>query len=272
MEDKIVNRADERRRRETEANIAAILDGTVALLEHDPKPSFVDIARAAGVSRPTLYSHFPTRDDLVAAAVKRAIEATGRDIARARLEDGSADDALKRLVTTGWRGLSRQRTTFRLAMDLPAERRRQVHETALVPVRQLLLRGRREGVFRDDQPVEWMVSLLYALLHAAAEDVAAGRLVDVDVGETRVRIGYRRAAPPRAHMTVSPLIGPRDLVPEAAPPCEQSPARIARGARAARDACAAARRRRVVLSHRAIGRAASGAARGPLRRRHACSR
>jgi AcrR family transcriptional regulator len=177
------NKANELRRRAAEANVAAILDGTVALLEHHSKPSFVDIARAARVSRPTLYAHFPTREDLIEAVVKRAIESTARDVAGARLEEGAADLALRRLVVMGWRGLSRQRTIFRLAMDLPPKRRRQVHESALEPVRRLLMRGQRSGEFRDDQPTEWMVSLLYALLHAAAEDVAAGRLDDDVVGE-----------------------------------------------------------------------------------------
>src|SRR5438552_1074061 len=59
------NRADELRRETSERNVAAILDATVSQLEHDPNPSLVEIAKAAGVSRPTLYAHFPTREDLV---------------------------------------------------------------------------------------------------------------------------------------------------------------------------------------------------------------
>ena len=172
------------RRATAEANVAAILDATVALLEHDRKPSFVQIASAAGVSRPTLYAHFPTRDDLLAATVTRAVGHAASEIEAARLAEGAPSEALGRLVKTLWRGLSRLSTLADVAMEtLPPEDRRKAHEVALEPVRGLIVRGQESGEFRDDQPSEWLVSVLYALLHGAAEDVAAGRLAEDDVGD-----------------------------------------------------------------------------------------
>ena len=171
------NRADELRRRVAERNVAAILDATLAQLERDPKPSLAAVAKAAGVSRPTLYAHFPTREDLVEAAVKRALDETQREIAAAGIDDGPAAEALHRLITTGWRALARHLAIARLALDmLPPERLRQAHQAALDPLRRLIARGQRAGEFRDDQPAEWMVTVLYALLHAAADDVTGGRL------------------------------------------------------------------------------------------------
>jgi TetR/AcrR family transcriptional repressor of mexCD-oprJ operon len=171
------NRADELRRQVAERNVAAILDATLSQLERDPRPSLVAIAKAAGVSRPTLYAHFPTREDLAEATVKRALDETQREIAAAGIDDSPAGDALQRLITTGWRTLARHLATARLALDvLPPERLRQAHQAALDPLRRLIARGQRTGEFRDDQPVEWMVTVLYALLHAAADDVTSGRL------------------------------------------------------------------------------------------------
>ena len=171
------NRADELRRSVAERNIAAILDATVALAERDPEPSLAAIAKAAGVSRPTLYAHFPTREDLVEATLKRPLEDAQREIAAAGIDDGAAAEAPQRLITTGWRALARHLTTARLAHDvLPPERLRQAHQAALDPLRRLIDRGQRTGEFRDDQPLEWMVTVLYALLHAAADDVTSGRL------------------------------------------------------------------------------------------------
>ena len=178
------NRADALRRKTSERNVAAILDATLAQLEHNPKPSLVEIAKAAGISRPTLYAHFPTREDLVEAAVKRTLDETQRDIAAANTDQGTATDALQRLITAGWRSLARHLTTARLALDvLPPERLRQIHKAALDPVRHLITRGQRTGEFRDDQPAEWMVTVLYALLHAAADEVTSGRLQEQAAGK-----------------------------------------------------------------------------------------
>jgi hypothetical protein len=52
-------------------------------------------------------------------------------------------------------------------VDAPTERLRQIHQPALDPFRRLIVRGQHAGEFRVDQPVEWMVTVLFALLHAA---------------------------------------------------------------------------------------------------------
>jgi TetR/AcrR family transcriptional repressor of mexCD-oprJ operon len=171
------NRADELRRQLVERNVAAILDATLAQLETDPRPSLAAIAKAAGVSRPTLYAHFPTREDLVEATAKRALEEAQREIAAAGIDDGPASHALQRLITAGWRALASHLAVARLALEvLPPERLRQVHQEALGPLRRLITRGQRAGEFRDDQPAEWMVTVFYALVHAAADEVTSGRL------------------------------------------------------------------------------------------------
>ena len=178
------NRADQLRRRVAEQNVAAILDATGAQLERDPNLSLVQIAKAAGVSRPTLYAHFPTREDLIEAAVRRVLEETQRDIDAASIDDGTPTEALERLITAGWESLARHLTIARLALDLlPPERLREIHHDALGPLRRLIIRGQRAAEFRKDQPVEWMVSVLYALLHAAADDVMGGRIAQRAAGE-----------------------------------------------------------------------------------------
>ena len=178
------NRADQQRRQVAERNVAAILDAALSQLERDPKPSLVEIAKAAGVSRPTLYAHFPTREDLVEAAVKQALDETQRGIAAANIDQGTATEALQRLITAGWRSLARHLTTARFALDaLPPERLRGLYQEALDPVRHLIARGQRAGEFRDDQPAEWMITVLYALLHAAADEVISGRVREQAAGK-----------------------------------------------------------------------------------------
>jgi TetR/AcrR family transcriptional regulator, mexCD-oprJ operon repressor len=193
------------RRAIAEGNVRAILDATLALLEHDSEPSFVEIARAAGVSRPTLYAHFPTREDLIEAVVARAVDEVGREARAARLDEDSAAAALERLVKMLWRKLSRLSTLARLSGEiLPPERRRQAHETGLEPVRQLVIRGQESDEFRHDQSPEWMVSVLYALLHGAADDVAAGRFDEDSVAELLYASLLGAFAPPRSSKSASP--------------------------------------------------------------------
>jgi hypothetical protein len=59
---------------------------------------------------------------------------------------------------------------------LGAARMRKLHGAAFTEVERLLDRGQRTGEFRTDAPLRWLVATCYALLHAAAEEVNAGRL------------------------------------------------------------------------------------------------
>ncbi|QCW80753.1 helix-turn-helix transcriptional regulator [Streptomyces sp. S6] len=52
------------RRADAQQNLEKILDAAVDRLTQDPDASVIEIARAAGVGRVTLYGHFPSRDAL----------------------------------------------------------------------------------------------------------------------------------------------------------------------------------------------------------------
>ena len=43
-------------------------------------------------------------------------------------------------------------------------------------IRKLIERGRKDGSFRTDVPVGWLVTTTLALVHAAAEEVRTGEL------------------------------------------------------------------------------------------------
>ena len=40
----------------------------------------------------------------------------------------------------------------------------------------LIEQGQRAGTFRRDMPQQWLITTTYSLMHAAAQDAAAGRL------------------------------------------------------------------------------------------------
>jgi TetR/AcrR family transcriptional regulator, mexCD-oprJ operon repressor len=43
-------------------------------------------------------------------------------------------------------------------------------------VRSVIARGQRAGTFRTDLPRSWLTTTAFSLMHAAAEDAAAGRV------------------------------------------------------------------------------------------------
>jgi hypothetical protein len=50
------------------------------------------------------------------------------------------------------------------------------HQAGLAQIEKLILRGQRDGEFRKDLPVAWMVASLFALMHAYGDLVRAGAL------------------------------------------------------------------------------------------------
>jgi TetR/AcrR family transcriptional regulator, mexCD-oprJ operon repressor len=165
------------RRATAERNVEAILDAAERLLGDHKAASIAAVAVEAGVSRPTVYAHFPTREALLEAVIERAASgATGTFLA-ADLERGPATEALERMLAAGWRELERHQAIARAAAeDLPAEARRRAHHDAMAPARTLIARGQREGDLRDDLPVEWIATAIFDLLHSAADEVRARRM------------------------------------------------------------------------------------------------
>ncbi len=165
-----VQRADARR------NVAAILDAATDCLARDPEISIAGIAAAAGVGRITLYGHFKTRAELVDAALARTIEHADA-ILGATDTCGDPAEALTRLVAASWQIVHQFRNILLAAhRELPAERIRGVHDPILRRVQSLIRRGQRAGTFRRDLPEQWLITPAFSLMHAAAEDAAAGRV------------------------------------------------------------------------------------------------
>ncbi|MEU7937084.1 TetR/AcrR family transcriptional regulator [Microbispora bryophytorum] len=164
------------RRADARRNIKSILDAAQLCLARDADASVADMAKAAGVGRVTLYGHFKTRADLVDAVLTRTMEQSDAAL-DATDTTGDPREALTRLVGASWRIVHQLHSVLRAAhRELPPERIRAVHDRTLQRVQTIIDRGRDAGAFRDDLPQRWMVTTVFSLMHAAAEDTAAGRL------------------------------------------------------------------------------------------------
>ena len=136
--------------------------------------SIASIAAAAGVGRITLYGHFKTRAELVDAVLVRTVQQCDA-ILDATDTSGDPADALARLVASSWQLVHRFRNILLAAQrGLPAERIRGVHDRILRRVQSLIEQGCRAGTIRRDMPRRWLITTTYSLMHAAAEDAAAG--------------------------------------------------------------------------------------------------
>ncbi|MEU7876013.1 TetR/AcrR family transcriptional regulator [Dactylosporangium sp. NPDC049140] len=167
-------RADARR------NIAAILDAAVVCLTGNPDASLGDIAQAAGVGRVTLYGHFKSRAELLDAVLTRTM-AEADAVLDAVDTAGEPAVALTRLVEASWQIVHRFRSVYQAAgRELPPERFHGSHDRVRRRIQTIIERGRRAGVFRTDVPAKWLTAAAVGLMHAAAEESAAGRLTDHD--------------------------------------------------------------------------------------------
>src|SRR5260370_7919014 len=88
-------------------NIEAILDAAEELLELQGHATISAVAAQAGVSRVTVYAHFPTWDALLEAAVEPAVGRTMKALESARPDDGPPTEALDRVLAGAWQHLAR---------------------------------------------------------------------------------------------------------------------------------------------------------------------
>lgn len=161
-------------------NLEAILDGAQRLQARGEQATISAVAAEAGLSRPTVYAHFPDRRRLLEALVQRAVDRTMAAVRSAEPDRGPAGDALGRVLTASWEHLARNEAIARAAAaELSPGAMRRAHESARGAIGDLLARGRREGAFRTDLTPEWLVTSCLALIHAAAEEVRAGELDSV---------------------------------------------------------------------------------------------
>lgn len=163
-------------RADAQRNRAKILAATVTAIRRNPDASVGDIAAEAGVGRMTLYGHFQTRAELIEAALVESLERAEDVLSEVPL-DGDARAAFQRLVSSSWVFVDQSRALLATAQkELSATRIRELHEKAEARMRGLLLRGQREGAFRSDLPVTWLLTTTHVVLNGAAEEVRTGRL------------------------------------------------------------------------------------------------
>ncbi len=136
-----------------------------------------EVASAAGLARATLYRHFTTRADLVAAIRSQAYDEAGAAIEASRLEEGSAPDALRRLIEKLIAVGDRYRfLQNEVQSESAGAANRKREEELSQPVLALIRRGQDNGEFSPDIPPTWVTRTLDALIRSALRARAEGEL------------------------------------------------------------------------------------------------
>lgn len=168
-------------RSDAHRNRDAIIEATLTTFNGSLGASMGEIAAAAGVSRGTLYSHFPSRHALVAATFRWVMAEIDEQLDRMN-PTLPARESLEELVTTSWWVLGHQAGMTAVArVELPASELRRLHGRSLSRIHGLLARGRDEGVFRADQDLGWQAECFYAILQVGASRIQDERLLQPDV-------------------------------------------------------------------------------------------
>jgi len=166
-----------RRRADARRSIDAILNAARTVLGERPDASMEDIATTAGVSRQTVYAHFPSRDALIAALLHALGAETLAAFDAAHLDTAPPADALRQFLDIGWQLI--RGYPFLLGPALaqnPDPGDPAAHQAGTAQLEQIIRRGQRAGDFDRTLPAGWLAVAIVGLVRTAAEQLAAGRL------------------------------------------------------------------------------------------------
>ncbi|MEU0030612.1 TetR/AcrR family transcriptional regulator [Streptomyces sp. NPDC006335] len=156
-----------------------VLRSAAALLTRKSTSTMDEVAKAAGISRATLHRHFAGRDALVRALEEHGIAECEAALDAARLDEGPASEAVRRLVreiepVAGLLAfLYGENELWEDGGGDPWSRLDQRIAT-------LFARGQGNGEFRIDLTPAWLTEALYGLIASCAWATQAGRVAPKD--------------------------------------------------------------------------------------------
>jgi AcrR family transcriptional regulator len=164
-----------RQRPEARQSIAAVMDAAIQVLASRPDASMDEIARAAGVSRQTVYAHFPSRDALIDAVIERGTAEFTSLLDGVDLDRAPPTQALTHLLNAGWQIAARYPFLWlQPAVDPGKDADR--HAPVLDRLLDIVRRGQDSGDFDASVPAHWLLSAVLALGRVTEDEVKAGRM------------------------------------------------------------------------------------------------
>ncbi|MEU9333521.1 helix-turn-helix domain-containing protein [Streptomyces sp. NPDC048290] len=157
-----------------------VLRSAAALLTHKSTATMDEVAKAAGISRATLHRHFAGRDALIRALEALGIAECEAALERARLDEGAAAGAVRRLVREIEPSAALLAFLYTENQLFEGEERDAGWQRLDDRMTALFRRGQDSGEFRIDLTPVWLTEALYGLVGAAAWAVQDGRVAAKD--------------------------------------------------------------------------------------------
>lgn len=152
-----------------------LLRAAADFLGRRPNATQDEIATAVGVSRATLHRHFAGRLALMAALEELAIAEMSVVLKAVRLHEGSATDALRRLVTACEPVSPYLALLYTQSQELELADTLEVWHEIDTAITELFQRGQRDGEFRSELTAAWLTEVLYSVVGGTAWSIRAGR-------------------------------------------------------------------------------------------------
>ncbi|MEU5715053.1 helix-turn-helix domain-containing protein [Streptomyces sp. NPDC020403] len=157
-----------------------VLRSAAALLSRRSTATMDEVAKAAGIGRATLHRHFAGRDALVRALEDLGIREFEAALDAAALDEGSAEEGLRRLVAAVEPGAGLLAFLVTENQLFEGDQVNEGWNRLDARVSAFFRRGQERGEFRIDLTPAWLTEALYGLIGTGAWAVQAGRVAAQD--------------------------------------------------------------------------------------------
>ncbi|MGW2644544.1 TetR/AcrR family transcriptional regulator [Streptomyces sp. NPDC001393] len=157
-----------------------VLRSAAALLTRKSTATMDEVAKAAGISRATLHRHFAGRDALVRALEALGIEECEAAVDRARLDEGPASEAVRRLVREIQPAAGLLAFLYGESQLWEGDRQNEGWLRLDARIGAVFQRGQQAGEFRIDLTPVWLTEALYGLTASCAWAALDGRVAARD--------------------------------------------------------------------------------------------
>jgi AcrR family transcriptional regulator len=154
-------------RRDARRNHDHLIACAIAEMTANPHVTMREIADASGLTRTTVYRHFPSRDNLLA-GIYDHIEREAEAIVEEAIAHADVEDALHALATGVVAIGERYRFLALHATDQPGAARRSPDNPRLADY---LLSARARGQIADDTPLRWQMAMIRGLATSACDEL-----------------------------------------------------------------------------------------------------